>query len=155
MFGKKSTPPPPPSIEQPQQLANNGTANARPVNTSDPNALNILVKGTVVEGTVSSESDIRVDGIIKGNLSCKARVIIGTTGFVDGEISCESAVIEGKFYGKIKVIDTLSVKETAEVVGDVRTDKLLVQPGAIFNVTCNMKNTPENASKSQKNGVPA
>ncbi len=155
MFGKKSTPPPPPSTPQPQQLANNGNATPRPVNTSDPNALNILVKGTVVEGTVSSESDIRVDGIIKGNLSCKARVIIGTTGFVDGEITCESAVIEGKFYGKIKVIDTLSVKETAEVVGDVRTDKLLVQPGAIFNVTCNMKNTPENASKSQKNGVPA
>lgn len=155
MFGKKSTPPPPPSTPQPQQQQT-ATPN-RPVNSSDPNALNILVKGTEVEGIVSSESDIRVDGTIKGSLTCKARVIIGTTGFVDGEVVCESAVIEGKFYGKIKVADTLSVKETAEVVGDVKTDKLLVQPGAIFNVTCNMKaaNGQNQNNKSEKNGVHA
>ena len=43
-------------------------------------ALNSLVKGTIVEGTVSSESDIRIDGNIKGTLTCKAKVIVGPTG---------------------------------------------------------------------------
>jgi cytoskeletal protein CcmA (bactofilin family) len=105
---------------------------------SDPNALNSLVKGTLVEGSVVAENDIRVDGIIKGILVCAAKVIIGPSGLIDGEVRCTNAVIEGKFTGKLLVSELLSVKETAEVVGDVRTTKLLVQPGAIFNVTCQM-----------------
>ena len=106
---------------------------------SDSNALNSLVKGTFVEGHISAESDIRVDGTIKGTLVCQAKVIIGPSGFIEGEIKCQNAVIEGKFFGKLRVADMLSVKETAEIIGDVHTDKLMVQSGAVFNVTCNMK----------------
>ena len=129
MFGsKKSTP------EEKQMVA----VGKPTLPGSDPNALNSLVKGTLVEGSVIAENDIRVDGVIKGILVCAAKVIIGPSGLIDGEVRCTNAVIEGKFTGKIIVSELLSVKETAEVVGDVRTNKLLVQPGAIFNVTCHM-----------------
>jgi cytoskeletal protein CcmA (bactofilin family) len=129
MFGsKKSTP------EEKSNVAVNKPTFAG----SDPNALNSLVKGTLVEGTVAAENDIRVDGIIKGILVCAAKVIIGPSGLIEGEVRCVNAVIEGKFTGKLYVNELLSVKETAEVVGSVRTAKLLVQPGAIFNVTCHM-----------------
>lgn len=106
--------------------------------SSTSNALNSLVKGTKVEGTVSSESDIRIDGIIIGTLNCKAKVIIGPTGAIEGDVQCENAVIEGKFEGNLKVNQLLTVKDTAEVHGDVNTNKLLVQAGATFNVTCRM-----------------
>ncbi|MDB4539041.1 polymer-forming cytoskeletal protein [Saprospiraceae bacterium] len=102
------------------------------------NALNSLVKGTKVEGTVSSESDIRIDGIIVGTLNCKSKVIIGPTGAIEGDVKCENAVIEGRFEGNLKVNQLLTVKDSAEVHGDVNTNKLLVQSGAIFNVTCSM-----------------
>ncbi len=137
MFGRKSTPAPPSNSSAPR--GNGG-------NAPDSNALNSLVKGTLVEGTVKAESDIRVDGTIKGTLTCNAKVIIGPSGIIEGDIVCENAVIEGKFNGQLRVTDLLSVKETAEVIGDIITDKLLVQPGAIFNVTCNMKQ----ASKPQE-----
>ena len=115
--------------------------------SSTSNALNSLVKGTKVEGTVSSESDIRIDGIIVGTLICKAKVIIGPTGAVEGDVQCENAVIEGRFEGNLKVNQLLTVKDTAEVHGDVNTNKLLVQSGATFNVTCRMGkgNTTNNA----------
>lgn len=108
---------------------------------TNPNALNSLVKGTVLEGTISSENDIRIDGIIKGTLTCKAKVIIGPTGFIDGEVRCENAIIEGKFEGNLKVNDLLHVKETAIVNGDIKTNKLVVQSGAVFNVLCNMNDS--------------
>lgn len=106
--------------------------------SSTSNALNSLVKGTKVEGTVSSESDIRIDGIIVGTLICKSKVIIGPTGAVEGDVQCENAVIEGRFEGNLKVNQLLTVKDSAEVHGDVNTNKLLVQSGATFNVTCRM-----------------
>ncbi len=96
-------------------------------------SLNSLVKGTIVEGTVSSESDIRIDGNIKGTLTCKAKVIVGPTGVIEGEIRCINAVIEGKFNGTLYVEELLHIRETAEVTGDVYTNKLTVQSGANFN----------------------
>lgn len=113
-------------------------------------SLNSLVKGTVVEGTVKSESDIRVDGIIKGTLRCDAKVIIGPTGYVEGEIRCANAVIEGKFEGNLSVTEMLNVRETAEVTGDVKTNKLIVQSGAIFNVSCKMGVQKSNGSFDSK-----
>jgi cytoskeletal protein CcmA (bactofilin family) len=142
MFGSKKA--------ENNTTTNTTTTVAKTAASESSNALNSLVKGTTVEGTISSENDIRVDGTIKGHLNCKAKVIIGPSGFIDGEVRCQSAMIEGKFFGKLRVAELLSIKETAEVVGDVTTDKLLVQPGAIFNVTCNMKDTLTASS----NGVP-
>lgn len=105
---------------------------------SSTNSLNALVQGTVVEGTVTSESDIRVDGTIKGKLICSAKVIIGPAGFVDGEIQCKNAVLEGKFQGRLEVSELLNIRDSANVSGDVHTNKLIVQSGAAFNVNCTM-----------------
>lgn len=102
--------------------------------------LNALVKGTTVEGTLRCESDIRIDGTIRGKLICKAKVIVGPTGVIEGEISCQNAVIEGRFKGTLTVTDLLNVRETAEIDGDISTGKLLVQSGAKFNVACKMDN---------------
>ena len=108
-------------------------------NSSAPSgAINSLVQGTKLEGKVNAGSDIRIDGELIGSLNCKGRVIIGKSGKIDGDIDCQNAIIEGVFNGNIKVAETLTVKETAKVEGDVSTNKLLVQPGAIFNVSCNM-----------------
>jgi len=110
----------------------NNSASAAPLTGSG--STNSLVAGTSVEGTITANSDIRIDGSLKGILNCKGRVIIGPEGSVDGEISCENAVIEGSFSGKIKVSELLNVREQANIQGDVETGKLLVQPGAVYNV---------------------
>ena len=108
-------------------------------NSSAPSgAINSLVQGTKVEGQINAGSDIRIDGELKGSLKCKGRVIIGPDGKIHGDIDCQNAIIEGTFNGNIKVAETLTVKETAKIEGDVNTNKLLVQPGAVFNVSCNM-----------------
>lgn len=105
------------------------------LNTS---SVNTLVQGTKVEGNVSAESDFRIDGILEGNLVCRAKVIIGGTGQVIGDIQCQNAIIEGQFKGNLHVKEMLQVKEAARVTGDVKTDKLTVHSGAVFNVTCTM-----------------
>jgi cytoskeletal protein CcmA (bactofilin family) len=56
-----------------------------------PNAFNTLAVGTVIDGNVSSASDIRVDGSIFGNLTCDSKVIIGPSGIIEGDVTCASA----------------------------------------------------------------
>lgn len=118
---------------------NKSTEEPKTQTTSPSSSLNTLVKGTVVDGSLRCDSDLRVDGAIKGKLTCKAKVIIGPTGTVEGEIHCANAVIEGNFKGKLYVGELLNVRETAEVEGEITTNKLLVQSGAKFNVTCKME----------------
>ena len=101
-------------------------------------SVNSLSVGTTVKGDIFTENDIRIDGKISGKIECKGKFILGEKGHVEGEILCENAVIEGQFKGKIKVQDLLVVRENASIDGDVTTDKLNVESGAKFNVTCIM-----------------
>jgi cytoskeletal protein CcmA (bactofilin family) len=108
------------------------------ISTPSTTTSNSLVQGTNVEGTVQAEKDIRIDGTMKGTLICKGKVIIGPTGTIIGDVQCENAVIEGRFEGVMTVGEVLHIKETAKVEGDISTQKLIVQPGSIFNVKCKM-----------------
>jgi cytoskeletal protein CcmA (bactofilin family) len=114
--------------------------------TTSGNTLNALAKGTSVEGTLRCESDLRIDGNLKGKLICKAKLIIGPTGSIDGDVQCQNAVIEGRFKGKLNVSELLNVRETAEVDGEISTNKLLVQSGARFNVACKMEIAGQNGT---------
>lgn len=117
----------------------NGSSSSNSSSTASVSgSTNSVVAGTKIEGTINANSDIRIDGSLKGTLDCKGRVIIGPDGKVEGEIICQNAVIEGSFKGKINVKELLNVRENANIQGDVVTDKLLVQPGAIYNVSCSM-----------------
>ena len=101
-------------------------------------SINSLSKGTNIEGTIFAESDIRVDGKVNGTLDCKGKLIVGPTGVVEGTITCVNAVIEGVIKGNLTVAELLHVKESATINGEIVTDKLIVQAGAVFNVKCQM-----------------
>lgn len=102
------------------------------------NVSNSIVEGTSITGNIVAPNDIRIDGTLVGKLDCKGRVIIGPQGKIEGDINCINAIVEGTFTGNIHVKELLSVKETANIHGDIITDKLMVQTGAIFNVSCSM-----------------
>lgn len=118
----------------------NNTGSFKTAQSPGSHSLNTLVHGTVVEGAIKADSDIRIDGVIKGSLNCNAKVIIGPTGHIEGEVRCLNAVIEGKFDGNLQVEELLNIRESAVVNGDVKTNQLIVQSGAVFNVTCVMGN---------------
>ena len=113
--------------------------------------INMIVHGTSMEGSIKADNDIRIDGQLTGQLHCKGKLIIGPTGVIEGEVYCTNAVVEGSFKGKINVEEILSVRETAKIEGDIKTDKLTVQAGAVFNVNCVMggqKIKPKSMDKS-------
>jgi len=120
-----------------------------PRENTNSQSTNSLVRGTSVEGTISTESDIRIDGKLVGHLISKGKVIIGPSGEINGDIECQNAMIEGHFSGRLLVHELLQVKETAQVDGEVQTNKLVVQSGSIFNVTCSMGGKKMKARRSE------
>ena len=100
---------------------------------------NILAKTTKIVGDLKSEGDFRIDGVFEGSITTTGRVIIGVDGSIEGAVCCENADIEGYFKGDLKVNNTLTIKATASISGEVILGKLAVEPGATFNASCAMK----------------
>lgn len=101
---------------------------------------NRIVEGTSINGNIISPADFRLDGHLVGNFQSKGKLVIGPAGQVKGDIVCKNADIEGRFEGKIQVLETLNIKSKAVIIGDVVCGKLSVEPGAEFSATCVMKN---------------
>jgi len=78
------------------------------------------------------------DGVLKGDLSTSGKLVLGPTGIITGDIICENAEIEGNIEGRISVKQILSLKASSKVEGDIFTDKISIEPGAVFTGTCNM-----------------
>ena len=100
---------------------------------------NRINEGTNIVGDIESKGFFRIDGVIEGNVSISSKVVLGKTGLIKGTLTCEDADIEGKIIGKLNINNTLSLKATAFIEGEVVVGKLAVEPGATFNASCIMK----------------
>ncbi len=101
-------------------------------------SINLIGAGTVIEGDIRSNGDIRIDGTVHGKVISKAKVVVGSTGTVDGDVSCQSSDLSGTVKGKMSVSELLFLKSSAKIIGDIVTGKLVVEVGATFTGSCNM-----------------
>lgn len=106
--------------------------------TPNQNEQNRIAAGTLITGDISGKGCFRVEGTLEGNLKTPGKVVISDGGLINGTLECENADVEGKFKGKLVVKGILSLKSTANISGEVVAGKLAVEPGAVFNATCEM-----------------
>lgn len=122
---------------------------------TENNVINQIGVGTEIIGDVSTNSDIRFDGVLTGNLKTKGKVVIGETGAVKGEIVCKNSVLEGKVEGKISVLELLTLKATSSLTGDIITRRLAIEPGAKFSGNCSMTQETTAANAGKETDKPA
>lgn len=105
---------------------------------SSGGSINLIGAGTVITGEIKSSGDIRIDGTVVGSVTTKGKIVLGSTGAVEGEMFCQNADLSGKLKGNITVSELLSLKSTANLIGDITTAKLAIEPGANFSGSCSM-----------------
>lgn len=116
---------------------------------------NKINEGTLITGDLSAQTDIRIDGKILGNISCTAKVIIGSSAQINGHIKCNDLTIEGKVKGNLEINGALIFRSSADFEGDVRYKKLIVEEGAIISGSLvNVASAAKPIQKSEQNGQP-
>jgi len=98
----------------------------------------MISEGTTIKGPIKSSNDIRIAGRLEGEAICKGKVIVSSSANIDGNITSTEADIAGKIIGTIKVSNKLSLRQTADVGGDIYTKVLIVEEGAQLNGNCKM-----------------
>ena len=106
--------------------------------TSTSSSASIIASGTEIAGNIICDGDIRIDGVLNGNVNSASKVILGPDGTVNGDIEAKQADVMGKVKGKIIIADILNLKGKAQVDGDIYTGQLQVEPTASFNGSCHM-----------------
>ncbi len=102
------------------------------------NGTTLISAGTTIKGDISSNSDLRIDGTIIGNISSNSKIVIGSSGVVEGDIFGNTADIVGKTSGTIRIKDLLQLRGDCVVNGNIYAGKLQVEPTATFNGQCHM-----------------
>ena len=123
---------------------------AKVAEAENTNKINLIGVGTTIEGNISSNENIRFDGILVGNLTTKGKVFIGQSGKISGEIMCKNCEVEGVVDGKMNIEELLSLRSMSRIYGEIKTSKLAIEPGAILTGKCDMGGKKETNSEPIK-----
>lgn len=101
-------------------------------------AVSTIAAGTTINGDMESDSDMRIDGNIIGNVYCKAKIVLGESGIIQGDLHASNADLFGTVNGNVITKDLLCLKSKSTVNGNVNTKRLQIEPNATFNGQCKM-----------------
>jgi cytoskeletal protein CcmA (bactofilin family) len=99
---------------------------------------NFLGERTHFKGELSFGGTVRVDGHLEGELVRGETLIIGERGLISAEIRVEVLQVGGQVQGNITARRWAELLETSQVTGTIRTPRLTIWNGAVFNGECEM-----------------
>jgi len=94
--------------------------------------LSIINKSAVVNGSFSSEGSLRVDGIIKGNVTNSGNIVIGDSAEIHGEVKSANVTNGGKIFGNVHANGKVILEKNSFLRGDLFANILVVEEGAHF-----------------------
>jgi cytoskeletal protein CcmA (bactofilin family) len=108
-----------------------------------------------VEGDFKGEGDLIIEGILVGSLQTKNNLKIGENAVVEAGIKANNAFISGKVKGNLIIKGKLEITGTAIILGDIKTQLISIESGAIIqgSVSMPVNETPKEESRKNKEKV--
>jgi cytoskeletal protein CcmA (bactofilin family) len=101
--------------------------------------LSVIGKTLFVKGEVEAAEDMLVEGRMEGSIKHTAnQLTIGVSGVVNADIDAKNLVIEGTVEGNIVGAESVVIKDSADVRGNVYTARISIADGAQFSGTVDM-----------------
>ena len=107
----------------------------------------VIAKNLKIEGTVTAEGKVRIDGRLIGDLTCTS-LVISENAEIIGTITADTVVVDGGVQGPIKGGDVI-LKSDANVVGDIHHTALTIEKGAMFDGRSKQKADPDSETRKK------
>jgi len=93
-----------------------------------------ISQGIRIKGEVTGSEDLFVDGMVEGKLSLTTNscLTVGPNGHVKADVSAREVIVRGKIEGKVTGRDKVQLWSTGQVTGEVQTDRLAIEDGALL-----------------------
>ncbi|MCA8902763.1 MAG: polymer-forming cytoskeletal protein [Hyphomonas sp.] len=120
-----TAPAPEPAKVQPSVDAIRGAA-SKPA----ARAASIICADMKINGSVTSEGALQIDGTVDGDVSA-TDITIGASGHITGEVKAEVVKVKGRIKGSIRA-RKVELETGAHVKGDIVHSSLQIQSNAVF-----------------------
>src|SRR5229473_1829541 len=138
----------PSDSQKSQSSSNQSFAPARAVAVPVEQAT--IGRSLVVKGEISGSESLYIDGKVEGTVTLTdSRVTIGRNGSVAANISAREVVILGKVQGNIQCTDRLDIRSEGSLTGDVITQRIRVEDGALLKGSVQVRAAEQKTDKSQ------
>ena len=129
---------------------------ASPLNLSG-RAAACISQGIKIKGEVTGSEDLFVDGVVEGKLSLTTNscLTIGPNGSVKADVTAREVIVRGKIEGKVTGRDKVQLLSTGEVTGEVLTDRLAIEDGALLRGKVEAGRQPSKAAEAKAVAAPA
>lgn len=105
-----------------------------------PDKVNTVIgKDTQFKGSIKTKGLIRIDGEMEGDVATQGDVVIGEGGKVNLELKARNVAVAGRFEGNLETEGKLEIRSSGVVVGNVKTNGLIVDDGAVFSGSMEMR----------------
>jgi len=101
-------------------------------------SISYLGKSLEVEGEITSDEYLTVEGKVKGNINVSKTLTVGKDGYIQGEIKADEVIINGRVEGKITAHRRLEISASGNFSGTIKSEKLVIEEGAIFKGKVNV-----------------
>ena len=106
-----------------------------------------LGPGTVIQGRLSFDSVVSIDGKLGGEIFSSKALYVGRSGVIDAKIEVQSLIVRGVVRGTIKATERIEIREGGQILGDIITPVLVMDDGCVFNGACTMTQAAATATK--------
>jgi cytoskeletal protein CcmA (bactofilin family) len=117
---------------------------------------NILSNDVEVKGSIKFDEELIFDGKLEGEVQSEGTLILGENSDVQGEIRTRSVSLSGKVQGNITVEEKCELKGRAQLIGDLKAARLVIEEGATFvgrsEVTPNTVSMPRKQETARADG---
>ncbi len=126
---------------------NNIASKADPNESVDDGQMSVIGPTLVIKGELEAGENLLVQGRIEGTITHNAEsLVIGERGTVHANIKARNVIIEGTVDGDIHCSESVSIRETANVKGNIFTPRISITEGAHFKGGIDMDERPDNAT---------
>jgi cytoskeletal protein CcmA (bactofilin family) len=129
MFTKHNKTPDTAPVEPPKTAAAQDAIRGAAMKTA-ARAASIICADMKINGSVTSEGSLQIDGIVDGDVSA-TDITIGASGQITGEVKAEVVKVKGKIKGSIRA-RKVELETGAHVKGDIVHSSLQIQSNAVF-----------------------
>lgn len=96
-------------------------------------ALTFISKGSEIKGDIHAAGNLRVDGIVRGNVHAEGDIEVSPGGVIEGkDVKARNIVIHGLVKATLIAEEQLRIHSQGEVLGDVIAQALDIESGARF-----------------------
>ena len=101
-------------------------------------ASTVIGAGITIEGEVTSDDDVVVQGTLRGKLHAKEGVTVDAGAIVEADVSAGPIRVAGQVTGNLTSSDRVDLENGARVVGNVKATRITIADGAQFKGNVDM-----------------